>query len=289
MRQAQQSVRFPQGHFVLECVISMENSGTQIIADIPNHTNLHLKRQNTTFLCIQFPPPILSPLHSTHGSLSGGKSCLREQRQVLPLMPSHERGKTCPVLPHARNTCLRSRRQVLPLVPSLEARLVFPGPLSLFLGKERRQDRACDEFEREARLALCCVPQATLAFALVPWRVPSLREVCIYACLYVYVCNYTYVLMFICICIQLYICFHEQIHTYIYICIIYTRRCICINTHTYMYMYLCMYTYLHIYTVIHIYIYTYVHMYIYMLYIYTCINIYVYKYIRPYTKTKPHK
>ena len=32
---------------------------------IPTQIDLHLKIQNTTFLCIEFPPQILSPLHST--------------------------------------------------------------------------------------------------------------------------------------------------------------------------------------------------------------------------------
>ena len=66
--QAQPSVRFPQidwSHFLLEFVISPKYSGTQIIADIPIHIDWHLKIQNTDFAYLKFPPPILSPLHST--------------------------------------------------------------------------------------------------------------------------------------------------------------------------------------------------------------------------------
>jgi len=35
--------------------------------EIPNQIDWHLKIQNTTFLCIKFPPPILSPLDFTCG------------------------------------------------------------------------------------------------------------------------------------------------------------------------------------------------------------------------------
>jgi len=66
-------VRFPQddlSHFVLESVTSPNYSGPQIIA-IDSQIYLHLKIQNTTFLCIKFPPPILSPRHSTRGQSLG--------------------------------------------------------------------------------------------------------------------------------------------------------------------------------------------------------------------------
>jgi len=137
-----------------------------------------------------------------------GKSYLSPSRQVLPLSC-----ETCLRSLEALS-CLASRRQHLPSLPeaSFASRalsrgktLSFPG---FFPGKERRRDRASRTLAREVRLALCCLPEATLAFALVPWRVPSLREVGIYAYLYVCVCNYTYVFMFVCICIQLYICIH---------------------------------------------------------------------------------
>ena len=66
---AQQSVlRFPQvdlGHLVSQSVISPKYSGPRIIADIPIEIDWPLKIQNTDFVCIKFPPPILSPLHST--------------------------------------------------------------------------------------------------------------------------------------------------------------------------------------------------------------------------------
>jgi len=56
----------------------------------------HLKIQNTTFLCIKFPPPILSPLHSTRGyiylppwvryiyiSNTGSKSLISRRRNMV--------------------------------------------------------------------------------------------------------------------------------------------------------------------------------------------------------------
>ena len=35
--------------------------------EIPTQIDWHLKIQNTTFVCIKFPPPIVSPLYSTRG------------------------------------------------------------------------------------------------------------------------------------------------------------------------------------------------------------------------------
>jgi len=63
-------VRFPQnnlGHFVLAFGTSPKYSGTQILARDSHLIDWHPKIQNTTYLCIEFPPPILSPLHSTRG------------------------------------------------------------------------------------------------------------------------------------------------------------------------------------------------------------------------------
>jgi len=42
-------------------------SGTRMIADVPTQIDWHLKIQNTDFVCIKFPPPLLSLLHSTRG------------------------------------------------------------------------------------------------------------------------------------------------------------------------------------------------------------------------------
>jgi len=50
------NVKFPQN--ILELRLSPK---------IHSQSYLHLKIQNTTFLCIKFPPSILSPLHSTRG------------------------------------------------------------------------------------------------------------------------------------------------------------------------------------------------------------------------------
>ena len=57
-------VRFPQdnlGNFVLEFVVSPKYSGPQIIARDSHSNRLTLKIQNTTFLCIKFPPPNFKP------------------------------------------------------------------------------------------------------------------------------------------------------------------------------------------------------------------------------------
>ena len=50
--------------FVFSFVLFLEYSQTQIMS---TQINWNLKIQNTTFLCINFPPPISSPLHSTRG------------------------------------------------------------------------------------------------------------------------------------------------------------------------------------------------------------------------------
>jgi len=58
------------GHFVYGNLYFVQNMlEVRLLPEILDQIDLHLKIMNTTFLCIMFPPPILSPLHSTVGGL----------------------------------------------------------------------------------------------------------------------------------------------------------------------------------------------------------------------------
>jgi len=56
--------------------------------EISSQMYLHLKIQNTTFLCIKFPPPILSAVHSSRGECERGRgACTRPCSRVHTLVP----------------------------------------------------------------------------------------------------------------------------------------------------------------------------------------------------------
>ena len=89
---------------------------------------------------------------------------------------------------------------------------------------------------------------------------------------YVYICNYIYIICKIYIYIYTYINTYIYIYTYIYTYVymyIYVYICIymCIYICTYIYVYIHIYMYIYIYIYKYIYIYTYIYVYIYMMYI----------------------